>query len=422
LRVTLERGIVMHDGRPLTPQLLTEILKPLTERPGNRALYPSFNYLTRIVPVSDDQIVIQLSERSAFLPEDLEIPIQTGNPPVGTGPFRIVRNSPQEIFLEPFAQYRGGTPRVGPVLIKLSPTLRTAWASLLRGDIDMVTEVPPDALEFVASSEVNVQSFSRRYQYLIAFNDSRGPFRIPAVRRAMNLAVDRESLIKRVLEGRGRVSTGPLWPDYWAYDRGMMPFAFDPMQAEALLDGAGLPRNRLAATADSGPARFRFTCLVPANFTLWQRLALEVQRNLYAIGVDMEFKVVPFDQFDGLLRSGQFDAAIIDMISGPSPGRAYLFWRSARESKGLNVFGYENTEAERLFSVLRTSTNDAATRSATQRLQRVFQEDPPALFLTWNERARAIRREFILPESAGRDPVLTLWQWKRTTAGSKDGE
>ena len=57
---------------------------------------------------------------------------------------------------------------------------------------------------------------------------------------------------------------------------------------------------------------------------------------------------------------------LIDMISGPSFGRPFMFWRSAREFKGLNVFGYENAEAERLFRCLRTSTNEAAVRSATQ--------------------------------------------------------
>jgi peptide/nickel transport system substrate-binding protein len=418
LRVTLEPGIVMHDGRPLTPAVVAAILTTATQRASNKALYPSFNYLTAITPDGDRDLVLRLSERSSFLPEDLEIPLEIGNPPVSTGPFRIVRSGPNEIVLEPFARYRGGRPHVGNVVIKPFPALRTAWASLLRGDIDVVTEVPPDAVEFVQSSDVNVLSFSRRYQYLIAFNNHRGPFQLPAVRKALNLAIDREALIRRVLQGRGTPSTGPLWPNYWAYDRSLGAVAFDPRQAEMLLDAAGLPRGHVAIHGDAGPARFRFTCLVPSNFALWERIALEVQKNLYAIGVDMQFKVVPFEQFDGLIRQGQFDAAIIDMISGPTPGRAYLFWRSARESKGLNVFGYEDREAERLFTVLRTSMNDAATRSATQRLQRVFLEDPPALFLAWNERARAVRREFVIPNDTGRDPVLSLWQWTRTIGGS----
>src|SRR6185436_13784202 len=100
-----------------------------------------------------------------------------------------------------------------------------------------------------------------------------------------------------------------------------------------------------------------------------------------------------------------------DLISGPTFGRPFIFWRSARDFKGLNLFGYENAEAERLFQILRTSTNEAAVRSATNRLQRVMFEDPPALFLVWNSRARAVSRHFQVQGESGRDPLLTIRQW-----------
>ena len=125
-----------------------------------------------------------------------------------------------------------------------------------------------------------------------------------------------------------------------------------------------------------------------------------MQKQLYNIGVDMQFEVVPIEEYDTRIREGRFDAVLIDMISGPTSARPHVFWASARRFKGLNVFGYENAEAERLFELLRTSTNEAAVRSAISRLQRVLLDDPPALFLAWNERARAVRREF--PASSSR--------------------
>jgi peptide/nickel transport system substrate-binding protein len=214
-----------------------------------------------------------------------------------------------------------------------------------------------------------------------------------------------------VLHGRGTPSTGPLWPKYWAYDSTIGAYAFNPVLAESLLDDAGYSERQASSASDRPPARLRFTCLIPANFSVWERVGLEVQRELFAIGVDMQFKVVPFEQFDALLREGEFDAALIDLISGPTPGRAYIFWRSGKQFGGLNVFGYENAEAERQFDVLRTSTNDADVRAATRQLQRVFLEDPPALFLAWNERARAIRRDYDIPSESGRDPTLSMWRW-----------
>src|SRR5690606_24656660 len=112
------------------------------------------------------------------------------------------------------------------------------------------------------------------------------------------------------------------------------------------------------------------------------------------------------------LETGDFQSALVDMISGPTMSRLYIFWRSARNFRGFNNFGFENTDAERLFDILRTSAaNDAAIRSATSGLQRVFLEDPPALFLAWNQRTRAVDRSFRIVAEAGRDPMPTLWQW-----------
>jgi ABC-type transport system substrate-binding protein len=173
--------------------------------------------------------------------------------------------------------------------------------------------------------------------------------------------------------------------------------------------------GRAPRSANSPPARLRFTVLIPAGFDIWERIALELQRSLYNVGVDMQFQVVSFQEFDMRVREGQFDAAFLSSISGPTPSRAYIFWQSARHHKGLNIFGYENSEAAELFETLRTEANEGAVRSATRRLQAEFLEDPPALFIAWNERARVVRREFDIRAQRDRDPMLNMWQWTPAT-------
>jgi peptide/nickel transport system substrate-binding protein len=331
---------------------------------------------------------------------------------VGTGPYRVVENDPKGVVLERFPKYYLGTPNIARVVIKPFDTLRTAWTSLLRGELDMVTDVPPDAVEFISNNEVRVVSFGRRYQYLVAFNAAKSPFNSPIVRRALNTAIDRNALVQKVLQGHGLPSTGPLWPKHWAYNGSIASYRFDPGLAASLLNSAGLRADK----KPTGPqSRFKFTCLIPENFSVLERVALEVQKQLYNVGVDMQFEVIPSKDFDTRIREGRFEAILIDMVTGPTVGRPYIFWRSARRlPRGLNVFGYENPDAERLFDVLRTSTNEIAIQSAFARLQEVFLDDPPALFLAWNERSRAIRRDFQIVQDPRRDPadpVYTIWRW-----------
>ena len=184
------------------------------------------------------------------------------------------------VVLEGFDRFYLGQPSsISKVEMKPMDTLRTSWSSLLRGEVDMVSDVPADAVAFIRNDEVQIESFARRYQFQIAFNSQKGALRSPSVRRALNMAIDREALIQKVFQGAGQPSTGPIWPQYWAYDSSVQPYPYDPGQAAALLDSAGYP---LPATTDSErpPARLRFTCLLPDKFTVWERLALEVQKNL----------------------------------------------------------------------------------------------------------------------------------------------
>jgi len=410
LRIQLHPGVVAHDGSRLSAATISTALQKAVSRPANRGLYPSLNYVSSIAADGED-LLIYLPEPNAFLPEDLEINLEAGAPDVGTGAFRVVSTDHSQTVLQRFEQYREGSPSIERIVIRPFQTLRTAWTSLLRSELDMVTDVPPQSVEFISNDDVQVVPFERRYQYVIAFNSSRPPFISPAVRRALNAAVNRETLVHGVLQGRGFVSAGPIWPKYWAYDSSFSGYNFDAALASSLLDSAGLRMPTLAPPSTGPRARFRFTCIVPAGFIEWERIALEVQRNLYNVGVDMQFRVVNAAEFDALIRERNFQAALINMISGPTPGRAYIFWRSSKHYKGLNVFGYENAEAERLFDVLRSATNETAVRSATRGLQRVFADDPPALFLAWNQRARAIRRVFQIPQEPGRDPIYTLLRW-----------
>ncbi|OFW12700.1 MAG: hypothetical protein A3F70_16425 [Acidobacteria bacterium RIFCSPLOWO2_12_FULL_67_14] len=359
------------------------------------------------------QLVVELSKPSAFLPDDLDLPLSLGPDGVGTGAFRLTRRDSSGAELERFDRYYLGVPKIDRIVVLVSDNLRTSWARLLRGEVDMVTDVPPEAVEFIQNDDIQVISFARSFQFLIAFNARATSFRSPAVRRALNAAINREALIANVLQGQGHPATGPIWPQHWAYDSSVQPFGFDPRGAVSALEAEGYQLQPGSDDANRPPARLRFTCLLPAEFSLLERIGLEVQKQLYDIGVDVQFDPLPPEEYSLRISEGRFEAVLVDMISGPALARPHIFWGAPRR-EGLHAFGYANAEALRLFELLGSSTNEAATRSAVGRLQRVLLDDPPALFLAWNERARAVRRQFNIPSSGG-DPLFTIPQWTENT-------
>ncbi|HVG69447.1 MAG TPA: ABC transporter substrate-binding protein [Vicinamibacterales bacterium] len=418
LRVFLRTNVLLHDGRPFTGETAAAFVHAAVTNPANVASFPALADLVN-VSAEGNQLVFDMARPAATLPDGLTVPLDKGPDLVGTGPYHVVSQQDSMAVLEAFDRYYKGKPTIDRVVVKAFDALRPTWASLLRGELNVVYDVPVDAVEFVRNEEIDVVSVPRWYQHHVTLNLRDGRFKSPLVRKALNLAVDRVAIVQKVLHGAGTVSAGPIYPQYWAFDSTAPTYPFDPEGAKALLETAGYRLRQPARPSDGPPARLRFTCLVPQDFTTWQRIALEVQKDLFNVGVDMQFRVVPLKEFNELVFTGRFEAAFINMISGPTPSRSYMWWRSARKLKGLyNVFGYDNDQAEEQFEVLLRSANEAAIRSATSKLQRAFYDDPPAVFIAFDTRTRAISRRFHFPTDE-RDPMWALWRW--TLASSRGG-
>ncbi len=351
LRLNLRDDVVLHDGRRFDSQLAAEALAKAIGS-GASATYVALRDITAAIPDGPFDLLLELSNRSAMLPEDLTVLVD-----IPAGPYRPIRESDDEIVLQRFDSYHLGRPSSPQVVLRSFDTLRTSWAGLLRGELDVVYDVASDAVEFLSGGDVRIFPVRRWYQYAIAFNARAGPLRSPLVRRALNMAVDREALVRDVLHGAGQPSSGPLWPEYWATDPTIAGYAFDPDGAKALLDAAGYP---VRTPSGGGPAvRFSIMSLIPENFTEVERIGLHVQRSLFNVGVDLQFKVVNIREFGRLMATGAFESTLLDMISGPTPGRAYILWAAADRFRGAyNVFGYDNPEAERLFETLLETRNE----------------------------------------------------------------
>ena len=278
----------------------------------------------------------------------------------------------------------------------------------MRGEIDFLYEVAPDALDFMRD-EASIEDFSflRNYVHGVVFNSRRPFFRDPRVRRALNYAVDRSVIIDQVFKGRGIPASTPTWPQHWAYDTSLPTYNYDPARATALLDAAGLKADSRQAP-DRPPARFRFTCIFPIS-PLWERMALIVQRNLSQIRVDMQFEAVALDEFNQRVLAGNFDAILADLIVGNSAGRPYVFWHSSSKQ---NAPGYHNVLVDKAFDRLREASDDDATRAAFHDLQASMLDDPPAVFLAFGETTRAVSRRFQPVTPPGGDVFRTIPEWR----------
>ena len=399
-----------HDGTPVDAAAVKESLdRAIAGR--ERAFRPGLSDILSIEAQSKTELVIRLSARSTFAIDDLTVSIvrNSNGAEVGTGPFVTTSTSATEVVMTAAPNYYRTKPVIDRIVWRAYPAVRTAWAAMMRGDIDFLYEVAPETLEFIDPEEsVSVFPFLRNYVYAIALNTKRHPFNAWQVRRALSYAVDRQRIIELALKGKGKAANGPMWPEHWAFDSSIPEFAHDPSRATALLDAAGVPTTRTSAISGV-PARLHFTCLVPRTFALWEHMALIAQRDFAQVGIDMQFESVPFDDFNRRLSTGNFDAAVMELVVGNSVSRPYFFWHS----EGLmNAWGYDNPKVDAALDNIRRAPDEGTYRSAFRALQAEALGDPPAVFLALGEVTRAVSKRFKVVGQPGIDIISTIPDWE----------
>jgi peptide/nickel transport system substrate-binding protein len=411
LRLTLRSGVVLHDGQPLTVALVKSSLAgPIAAGRASPATR-GFEFVRSIETPDEATIVLKLARPDAFLMNSLSLtPIVTDEGRVGTGPFRLVAQG-ETVRFERFDRYHRGPSGLDGIEILTYDTPRGAWAALMRGDVDLVQEVTRESVQFLKDvSNVNTYDSLRTFYIPMVFNMRHPVLGRVEVRRAINQAIDREEIVRSAMRGHGRVADDPIWPFHWTYSAAARRYAFNPEAARLRLEGAGFPL-RQAASPDRMDSRLRFTCLFWNEDPLYERIALLLQRQLFAIGIDMVLEPVSARQLQERIASGSFDAFLFQLNSGRGFDWTYAFWHSPEPGvQSMQTSGY--TAVDRALERLRAARTDGETRVAVADLQQRFYEDPPAAFIAWVETTRAISSRFSLGAVNPNDLFANVWQWR----------
>ena len=409
LRLTVRQNVLFHDGTPLTADVAANALRKSVA--DGEAL--SFTSISAVRVLDDRTVDVELKEPNSFLLSDLSLVTvrKPGQPKIGAGPFRVVTQDRQQAVLAAFPQYYRGRPRIDEIDITTYPTQRAAWAALMRGEIDMLHEVSREATDFVnAESTVKTFEFPRAFYIPLVFNVQRKPLRDPAVRQAINEALDKALLVKGGLNGHGNPADGPIWPAHWAYSAPPHPFTYDPDAARRLMNVSGEKAGGRAGKT----SRISFECLVFANDSRFERLAVLVQKELADVGIEMKLVPLAQDSLVPRLQSGDFDAFLFEMY-GRALSFAYEFWHSHDVARSNTVnTGY--TAADAVLDRMRAASSDNEMRTDVAEFERILHDDPPAAFIAWQRASRAVSTRFDVAAERDRDILSNVWQWRQVEA------
>ena len=405
LRLRLKPGVVFHDGTPLNAGMVRQIL----ETARSDANF-GFENVIQISAPTADTVTVRLSRPDFFLVNGLaDRPIvKPGNPDVGTGPFRLVRRSPS-VLVDRHERYHGGKASPSRVEIVTYDTTRSAWAGLMRNDVDAVQEVNPDSVDFMkGNSAVATYTTLQPFHVPFAFNLAHPALAKVEVRRALAEALNRADILKRAMKGHGRLAEAPIWPNHWAHSPPSRTWAYSPESAKRRLDRAGFP---VREGKDGRPkSRFALKCMVYKDDPQYERIALMIQRQLFDVGVDLEIELIGLEDLGKRLKVGEFDTYIVRVNAGRSMDYTYRFWYSKLPpSSMMQKSGY--TGVDDALDRVRASLNEEQVRIAVAELASQFYQDVPAVFIAWLEVTRAVSTRYEVANSA-QDPLFDLWRWR----------
>ncbi len=260
----LRSDVKFHDGTPFTADDAVYTLKWLIDPATKLRFKANYDWMkdaekidaTTVRVISHTPVahgMARLAVSTPILPAAAHGAFKEkadfGRKPVGAGPYRAVSvDSNNGIVMTKFDGYNlGGKPNIGRFEIRPMPEVQTQIAHFIRQEVDLLNAVPKDQIQsMTANPDVRMTpSQAMAYHYFQFDAAGRSPnkvFKDIRVRQAVSMALDREAIVKNILDIGGSVKTmdNICFKVQQACAFSAKPPAYNLAQAKKLLADAGL--------------------------------------------------------------------------------------------------------------------------------------------------------------------------------------
>lgn len=395
---TMKEGLTCHDGEPLTAEdaayTFNRAADPDNAFTGNTPGFVFSSIGFQSAEALDDlrvQINIERPNRIAFgLIAEVLIHCkdsyeamtldEASTNPIGSGHYSVTdwrRGS--DITLEAVSDDVG----FERIIWRIIPEASTRSAELMAGNVDIITNVAPDQMDVINASgtaEVNpIQGTRRMY---VGFNLSEtmaalpggDAIQDPAVRRALQYAVDVPTICKQLLNFECTRMTGIVNPQNAHPD--ITPYPYDPAEAERLLDAAGWPRGddgtRFPIRFQAGQGRY----LNDVN------VVQAIAQYLSDVGLDVDLEIMEWSSvYIPLVRKRNVGPLYFIGSGGALWSPLYDMTDLARVDSGTNYTHWDDPRWFDRWADISAAQTDEEVREIVNDMLQVFYDDGPWLHM-----------------------------------------
>jgi peptide/nickel transport system substrate-binding protein len=383
----LRSGVKWHDGTTFSADdVVTTFDKVLNGT-------PPAEYRNRIAQVTDvkkvDDLTVRLSTGttpSGILPLGLaDIFIHpakqikdagldaVNKQPIGTGPLAYVsREQGVSVTLKRFDGYWGTPATLGTVVFRSFPEDATRVAALERGEIDIAFNTPPDeASRLEGTGKVKMATGGIGQAMMVSFATASTviskPLQDVRVRRALNYAVDKQSLIRDLLNNYTQAMGQSVGPDGAGYNPDVKPYAYDPDQAKRLLTEAGYP-NGFSFSLSAGTGRWLKGTEIP------QAIAGQLKK----VGIDAKVELSDYAGMFTKVAAASLESYYIGWNYYPVMDADFNLQHFTCGSRYKQMC---DPSYDTLFNTERSTTDPEKRVTILRQMEQILHDNAPVIFL-----------------------------------------
>ncbi|MBW2031142.1 MAG: hypothetical protein JRJ31_18945 [Deltaproteobacteria bacterium] len=303
--------------------------------------------------------------------------------PIGTGPFKFVewvRGS--HLVAEKNYNYWGEPAKIDRVIWKPIGETAARITALEKGSTDIAVDIPPhEVARLEKNPNIRIEKVRSMRLIQVALSPRFKPFQNRLVRLAVNYAVDVDSLIKYVLQGRGYRAASLSGPASIGYDPGLKPFPYDSAKAKALLAQAGYPNG------------FEVDFYAPnGRYPKDRELAQAIAGQLAKVGIRARVITPEWSIFWSSVRKGKYSMFYFGGFNHVDPDIFLkLYFRTGFSPR----IGYSNPEVDKLIDTQGSEFDQEKRNKLVQRVIRMIIEDVPTILLYHHEKLFGVRENVV---------------------------
>ncbi|MDR0525380.1 MAG: ABC transporter substrate-binding protein [Spirochaetaceae bacterium] len=320
-------------------------------------------------------------------------------PTVTNGPFKFKEYAPsQYLSLEANDTYFLGRPKIDILNFKILTGPQIA-AQLENGEIDMnypgVGNIPADDYDRVMElPHISTKRGEPGTVQVLFYNNA--VLNNLKLRQAMDLAIDRDSILKNIFKGQAFMTKTPVSSQIEFWNEAASKYVYDPVRAQALLAESGWDLSK------------KLTFLIPTGNNTRERVCTMIAENFKAIGLNIAIERADFPTTMGRVTKRDYHISIIGMPANPFDAvrnlRYYVYSKDAHT-------GYSNPKTDKLIETITASIDSEDLKAGYYEIQDIIAEEVPVSGVYSELVLKAVNKRIIYGDVQDFGTLRDLEKW-----------